>query len=266
MDHHRWKLFPWLQIFRYCSSSPVPWCSWLWDSYEQWEHANYTWVSVPRASPTFQWSGIRLHCRRHRRCQRHEFDPCIGKITWRRKWQCTPVFFLGKFHGQRSLLGYSPRVAESDMTEWLSKHTLYVQRQKALGRLEWLWWCPAPFRFGVTRWSHQRTELLGANKNSVNWLEIRELLDLIKQLGNIYKSLFSLSKNNPGFHSCGISSCPEANPGRKEEELRRSWKWCREVNRLSCYWAKSLNGLLDQLARVHIPSQPLSGYKFLPLT
>ena len=32
----------------------------------------------------------------------------IGKIPWRRKWQPTPVFLPGKFHGQRSLAGYSP--------------------------------------------------------------------------------------------------------------------------------------------------------------
>ena len=30
------------------------------------------------------------------------------KIPWRRKWQCTPVFLLGKSHGLRSLVGYSP--------------------------------------------------------------------------------------------------------------------------------------------------------------
>ena len=37
---------------------------------------------------------------------------------WRRKWQPTPVFLPGKFHGQRSLAGYSPRGhKELDMTE-----------------------------------------------------------------------------------------------------------------------------------------------------
>ena len=29
-----------------------------------------------------------------------------SKIPWRRKWQPTPVFLPGKFHGQRSLVGY----------------------------------------------------------------------------------------------------------------------------------------------------------------
>ena len=36
------------------------------------------------------------------------FDPWVGKISWRRKWQPTPVFLPGKVHGQRSLVGYSP--------------------------------------------------------------------------------------------------------------------------------------------------------------
>ena len=31
------------------------------------------------------------------------FDPWVRKIPWRRKWQPTPVFLLGKFHGWRSL-------------------------------------------------------------------------------------------------------------------------------------------------------------------
>ena len=31
-----------------------------------------------------------------------------GEIPWRRKWQHTPVFLLGKSHEQRSLVGYSP--------------------------------------------------------------------------------------------------------------------------------------------------------------
>ena len=39
-----------------------------------------------------------------------QFDPWIGKIPWRRKWQWqpTPVFLPGEFHGQRSLVGYRP--------------------------------------------------------------------------------------------------------------------------------------------------------------
>ena len=40
-----------------------------------------------------------------------------------RKWQPTPVFLPGKFHEQRSLVGYSPWGCEgSDTTEQLSTH------------------------------------------------------------------------------------------------------------------------------------------------
>ena len=34
-------------------------------------------------------------------------DPWVRKIPWRRKWQPTPVFLPGKFHGERSLVNYS---------------------------------------------------------------------------------------------------------------------------------------------------------------
>ena len=60
-------------------------------------------------------------CRRHKR---HRFDPWIRKIPWWRAWQPTPVFLIGKFHGQRSLGGYSPwGCKESDTTKQLSMHT-----------------------------------------------------------------------------------------------------------------------------------------------
>ena len=49
---------------------------------------------------------------------RPQFDLCVGKISWRREWQPTPVFLPGEFHGQRSLAGYSTQDhRESDMTE-----------------------------------------------------------------------------------------------------------------------------------------------------
>ena len=34
------------------------------------------------------------------------FDRSVGKISWRRKWQPTPVFLAGESYGQRSLAGY----------------------------------------------------------------------------------------------------------------------------------------------------------------
>ena len=54
-------------------------------------------------------------CMGHRRCR---YNPWIGKISWRRKWQPAPEFMPGKSHGQRSLAGHSPGgCKESDMIE-----------------------------------------------------------------------------------------------------------------------------------------------------
>ena len=72
---------------------------------------HYCHVGLPR------WLSGRVHLS-SRRCKRLRFDPWVRKIPWSRKWQHTLVFLPGKFHGQRSLVGYSPGgCKESDMTE-----------------------------------------------------------------------------------------------------------------------------------------------------
>ena len=40
---------------------------------------------------------------------RPRFNPWVWKIPWRWEWLPTPVFLGGESHGQRSLVGYSPR-------------------------------------------------------------------------------------------------------------------------------------------------------------
>ena len=46
----------------------------------------------------------------------------VGKASWRRAWQPTPVFLPGESHGQRSLAGYSTwGHKESDTT----KHIIF---------------------------------------------------------------------------------------------------------------------------------------------
>ena len=54
----------------------------------------------------------------------NEFSKVAGyntNIEKFRKWQSTPVFLPGKFHGQRSLAGYSPwGCKELDTTEHLN--------------------------------------------------------------------------------------------------------------------------------------------------
>ena len=59
-------------------------------------------------------------------CRRQSFDPWVGKIPWRGKWQPTPVFLPGKSHGQRSLVGYSEQGhKESETTKRLRT---YIQQ------------------------------------------------------------------------------------------------------------------------------------------
>ena len=60
-----------------------------------------------RASLVAQWWRICLQC------MRPWFDPWVGKIPWRREWRPTSVFLPGESHGQRSLVGCSPRVTKS---------------------------------------------------------------------------------------------------------------------------------------------------------
>ena len=54
-------------------------------------------------------------------------------MHWRRKWQPAPVFLPGEFHGQRSLVGYSPRGRkESDTTERLHFHFHFHALEKEM--------------------------------------------------------------------------------------------------------------------------------------
>ena len=43
----------------------------------------------------------------HLQCRRPGFNPRVGKIPWRRKWQPTPVLLPGESHGLRNLAGWS---------------------------------------------------------------------------------------------------------------------------------------------------------------
>ena len=53
-------------------------------------------------------------------CRRPRFDPCIGKIPWRKPWEPTPVSLRGEYHERRSVAGYSPQgCKELDTTERL---------------------------------------------------------------------------------------------------------------------------------------------------
>ena len=45
-------------------------------------------------------------------CRKHEYNTCVGKIPWRRKWQTNPFFLPGKSHGRLQSMG-SQRVGHN---------------------------------------------------------------------------------------------------------------------------------------------------------
>ena len=82
------------------------------------KHEKLLWVElcspkIDRFPQRLRRWRICLQCRRSRRCR---FDPWVGKILWRGKWQSTLVFLSAKFHGQRSLAAAAWGRQESDLT------------------------------------------------------------------------------------------------------------------------------------------------------
>ena len=70
-------------------------------------------------------------CRRHKR---YGFDPWVGKISWRRAWQPTPVFLPEVSHGQRSLVGCGPQGHTTAVAEHTHTHAMmYIIPEIQLG-------------------------------------------------------------------------------------------------------------------------------------
>ena len=89
--------------------------------------------------------------------KRHGFDPWIRKMTWRRKWQPTPVLLPGKSHGQTE----EPRGLQS-LRSQRGRHNLLTKQQ-----LPWetplsttmLCLCSVHFIFNFTVSSHFQSYL-----------------------------------------------------------------------------------------------------------
>ena len=67
-----------------------------------------------------RWNSGKKSTCQWRKSKRFGFETWVGKTPWSRKWQPTPVFLPGKFHGQRSLAATVERVTEHQMwlTDW----------------------------------------------------------------------------------------------------------------------------------------------------
>ena len=73
-------------------------------------------LTLPRKSSGLSWCLSHKESTFH--CRRHEFNPQVGKIPWRRAQQPTPILLPGGSHGQRSLAGCSPWGHKESDTTW----------------------------------------------------------------------------------------------------------------------------------------------------
>ena len=117
---------------------PLAWMICLWshsnEELKLWNFSSFHWKADRRRRSVVKDTGelthfwisqvaprlrVCLQCWRH---GRHGFDPWVGKISWKGECQPTPVFLPGQPHGQKSLVGYSPRGHKESDNDW-STHT-----------------------------------------------------------------------------------------------------------------------------------------------
>ena len=100
-------------------------------------------------------------------CRRCRFDPWVGKIPWRRKWKPPPVFLPGEFHGQRSLVGYSPWGRNRVRHGLATKQQLHFDKVEKQG-LECVWGMRGR---GRGRWGEKKHTVEKAKMNfKGSWL------------------------------------------------------------------------------------------------
>ena len=163
----------------------VPWAG-LWDSQMQGqvsEKQEHFWDSLWADSDIFWslffiWSdcfhiefvGLPWWLRVCLQCKR---PPCywVRKILWRREWQPTPVFLPGEFHGQRSLVGYSPwGCKELDTTEPL---TLFICQNTSNIKSNLSYTAFETLKVGMwTRWIIQLTCVIGQDASSLIFQQV----------------------------------------------------------------------------------------------
>ena len=72
---------------------------------------------------------------------RRGFDPWVGKVPWRRKWQPTPVFSPGEWHGQKSLQSMGFQESDHKWSDWACTHTWFCWALQIVcfSQIEGLW-------------------------------------------------------------------------------------------------------------------------------
>ena len=122
------------------------------------------------------------------------FNPWVGKIPWRRKWQPTPVFLPGKSHGQRSLMGYSPGGHWRVRHDWATKQTTPCMSGVGQDRVErkakksrWGWAITTPI-------IHLRLKLGAPLSSGLNSRGVRIFLLILTPSPQLLRHLLQLQK------------------------------------------------------------------------
>ena len=119
----------------------------------------------------------------YRGCKRWRFNPWVGKIPRRRKWQPAPVFLPGKFHRERNLVGYVHGVTKS--WSWLRNRT-HTHTQAVVKQTKFYRFIPSFF----PGFNNQKGTLVYSNlENSV--AERKQLFSLTsKSISNYLQIIF----------------------------------------------------------------------------
>ena len=70
-----------------------------------------------------------------RRRKRHGFDPWVGKIPWRRKWQTTPTFLPEKSHKAWQATVHGVAKSQTRLSDWAGINTMLYSKKLKIKRL-----------------------------------------------------------------------------------------------------------------------------------
>ena len=132
--HFKCDLFPALEVclslmgFLGCCNKPPALRRVLMTYYILTMHLGGTCIPHLRVSMVAQW------LENLPAMQETWFSPWVGQIPWGRKWQPTPVFLPGEFHGQKSLEVYSLWGRKELRHNWVSIYFIFMHI-KYLNRL-----------------------------------------------------------------------------------------------------------------------------------
>ena len=114
--------------------------SWFRSAYLIWASPSDTWwcEDGKRSSMWLDWKKLTtvtlIEMGKLTICRRWGFNPCIGKIPWRRKWQSTPVILPVESHGQR---GAWWAIVRGIVTQWLNNNNKISYTMPSLRDRAW---------------------------------------------------------------------------------------------------------------------------------